>query len=201
MCHTALAAAVLCILSPLALPTGGVPLTLSLLAVLLIAELFSARVAVAATVIYLALGAVGVPVFAGFVGGFQVLIGPNGGFLFAYPFVALVTSKMGGNFKKNCVFGAISTTLCYLLGSLWLTITTNVGLAASLTATFLTCAIFDLFKVVCAALVAETIRSRLKMPPTVKNKKDNRTDGKIRGGYALKAHTRTALTKEDKENE
>ena len=161
MCRVALAAAILCVLSPWSIPIGGLPLTLSLFAVLLISCVLPIRLSLGAVLVYIALGAVGMPVFAGFVGGFQVIVGPTGGFIIAYPLAAVLVSKLGGNLVKNCIFGILSTILCYFVGSLWLSFTTDIGFLSSFCAVALSYGIFDITKAVSAALLAETIKPRL----------------------------------------
>ena len=95
LCYVALAAAVLCVLSPWAIYLMAIPITFSFLAILLISWIFEPKIAFCATLLYVAIGAVGVPVFAGFVGGFQVLAGPTGGFIISYPIISLICSKFG----------------------------------------------------------------------------------------------------------
>ncbi len=87
---TALFAAVLCVLAPFAVPLGPVPVTLATLGVYLTAGLLGPWRGGAAVSIYLLLGALGVPVFAGFTGGFPQLFGPTGGFLWGYLLCALL---------------------------------------------------------------------------------------------------------------
>lgn len=67
-------------------PIGPVPFTLQMFAVTFAIVVLSPREAIAAIVGYLALGAVGVPVFSGMRGGIGVLAGPTGGFLWGYLF-------------------------------------------------------------------------------------------------------------------
>lgn len=81
---TALLAAVLCMIAPFALPLGPVPVTLATLGVYLTAALLGPWRGCAAVGLYLFLGGLGVPVFAGFTGGFPQLFGPTGGFLWGY---------------------------------------------------------------------------------------------------------------------
>lgn len=81
---TALLAAALCVMAPLAVPLGPVPVTLATLGVYLAAGLLGPGRGTAAVGVYLTLGAMGVPVFAGFAGGFQQLTGLTGGFLWGY---------------------------------------------------------------------------------------------------------------------
>ena len=70
--ETAVMAAVLCILGPLSIPLGPVPLSLATLAVLLSVYVLGTLKGTAACLLYLALGAVGLPVFSGFGGGFAM---------------------------------------------------------------------------------------------------------------------------------
>ena len=90
----AIGAAFLAVLSQLSFSIGTIPITLQTFAVGLVATIFKPREAVLSTILYLLLGAVGLPVFAGGSGGIQILFGPLAGYLWAYPFFALVTSSL-----------------------------------------------------------------------------------------------------------
>jgi biotin transport system substrate-specific component len=69
----------------------GVPFTLQVFAVLASGAILGARRGFLSQLVYLMLGAVGVPVFAHMAGGFQILMGPTGGYLWAFPLAAFVT--------------------------------------------------------------------------------------------------------------
>lgn len=75
-------------------PTIPVPFTLQTFFVLLSGALLGPRKGAAAQMSYLAMGATGLPVFAGFAGGFPYLLGPTGGYLIAFPFAAWVTGML-----------------------------------------------------------------------------------------------------------
>ena len=90
----AIGAAFLAVLSQLTISIGPVPITLQTFAVGLIATIFKPREAVLSVFIYLLLGAIGLPVFAGGSGGFQALFGPSAGYLWFYLLFALVTSSL-----------------------------------------------------------------------------------------------------------
>ncbi|KXT84380.1 Substrate-specific component BioY of biotin ECF transporter [Streptococcus sp. DD11] len=90
----AIGAALLAVLSQLSFSIGPVPITLQTFAVGLLATVFKSREAVLSVALYLLLGALGLPVFAGGSGGFQALLGPNAGYLWAYLLFALVTSSL-----------------------------------------------------------------------------------------------------------
>ena len=76
------------------LPTIPVPFTLQTFFVLLSGALLGPRKGAAAQMSYLAMGASGLPVFAGLSGGFPYLLGPTGGYLLAFPFAAFVTGML-----------------------------------------------------------------------------------------------------------
>ena len=163
LCYIALAAAVLAVLSPWAIYITAVPITFSFLAVLLISWLFEPKVAFCATLVYVALGAVGVPIFAGFVGGFQVLAGPTGGFIMSYPIISLLSSRFGTNMTKKLVFGVLSAILTYLIGFGWLSITTETDFVAAFFSLSYLFVIFDLVKIVAAAFLSGEIKKRLRI--------------------------------------
>lgn len=76
------------------IPTIPVPFTLQTFFVLLSGALLGPRKGAAAQMTYLAMGASGLPAFAGFSGGFPYLLGPTGGYLIAFPFAAFVTGAL-----------------------------------------------------------------------------------------------------------
>jgi biotin transport system substrate-specific component len=75
-------------------PLSPVPMTLQPLAVLAVGGLLGPVGGVSALVLYIALGAVGLPVFAGGASGAVHLIGPTGGYLLAFPVAAGVTGAL-----------------------------------------------------------------------------------------------------------
>ena len=100
----AIGAAFLAVLSQLSFSIGPIPITLQTFAVGLIATIFKTREAVLSVLLYLLLGAIGLPVFAGGSGGFQALFGPSAGYLWAYLLFALVTSSLTSKVLHN-LFG------------------------------------------------------------------------------------------------
>ena len=161
LCYAALGAAVTCVLAPISIPIGAVPVTLSLFAVLLISGILPTRLALPALLCYIALGAVGVPVFAGFVGGFQILAGPTGGFIIGYLPAAILVPLSRQNKAKTAFFMMFSTILCYFIGSLWLSFSTESNFGATLASVALSCAIPDALKIAAALLISTSVRSRL----------------------------------------
>lgn len=79
------------------IPLNPVPITLQPLAVLTVGGLLGAAGGLSALVLYLALGALGLPVFAGGGAGILHLLGPTGGYLLAFPVAAGLTGALVGN--------------------------------------------------------------------------------------------------------
>ena len=90
--HIALLAAILVVCSQITIPfPGSVPITLQTFAIALIAYIMGSYKGALTLIIYLGLGAIGLPVFAGFKGGFDTLIGPTGGYLIGFlPMIVLI---------------------------------------------------------------------------------------------------------------
>lgn len=106
----------LCAQPSVRLPFTPVPLTLQNFAVLLIGLLLGWRRAFAAMLLYLAEGAAGLPVFSpGGLGGVAQLIGPTGGYLMAYPFVAALAGWIYGQRSRSFARAAIAALAAEIL--------------------------------------------------------------------------------------
>jgi biotin transport system substrate-specific component len=82
-------------------PLSPVPMTLQPLAVLAVGGLLGTASGVGALILYIALGAVGLPVFAGGGSGALHLVGPTGGYLLAFPVAAGVTGALAGRAPRS----------------------------------------------------------------------------------------------------
>ncbi|MDD4849487.1 MAG: biotin transporter BioY [Gemmiger sp.] len=163
---TALMAAVLCVLAPLSLPVGPVPISLGTLAIYLAAYLLGARLSALSVLIYLVLGSVGLPVFAGYVGGLEKLVGPTGGYLIGFLFMALFAGlviEKGGNRPAAAVLGMVlGTAVCYLCGTVWFVVVMQCDIWYALTACVFPFLLGDAAKIAVATLVGAVLRDRLQ---------------------------------------
>lgn len=118
--QVALGAALLCLSAFLTLPFPPIPFTLQSYAVFAVCGLLGAKRGLAAVLLYLALGAAGLPVFSGFGGGLGALLGPTGGFLLGFLFVPLLCFFTETHGIGALALGfAASLLLSYTAGSLW----------------------------------------------------------------------------------
>ena len=122
----ALMTAVTCVLGPLSipLPFSPVPISLTNFAIFLAIFVLGMKSGTISFIIYLLLGAVGVPVFSSFRGGFQVLAGQTGGYLIGFIFLALIMGFALEHFDRKLVptiIGMIiGMAVCYAFGTVWL---------------------------------------------------------------------------------
>lgn len=122
----ALMTAVTCVLGPLSipLPFSPVPISLTNFAIFLAIFVLGMKNGTISFIIYLLLGAVGVPVFSSFRGGLQVLAGPTGGYLIGFIFLALIMGFALDHFDRKLVptiIGMIiGMVVCYTFGTVWL---------------------------------------------------------------------------------
>lgn len=154
----ALAAAFMCVLSPFSFPIGALSMSLGSFCLYLIALLFRPSDAFFAVLLYLTVGFLGLPVFAGFSGGAQMLFGATGGFLLAYPFAALLISSLSGVGRvHSIVWRSISlllgTLFLYAGGSIGYFAVTGVPLGSAVIAAVLPFVFGDLLKMAAAFLI------------------------------------------------
>ena len=97
------------------LPFTPVPITLQTLVVLLSGAMLGAYYGALSMIIYLSLGVIGLPVFAGGSSGIGVLFGPTGGYLFSYPIAAFVIGKMLENKKLDVLLKYFSFIVILIL--------------------------------------------------------------------------------------
>ena len=149
----------LCAKVTIPLPITPVPLTLQNFGVVLVGLLLGSRRGFAALALYLAEGASGLPVFnpTG-LGGIAQIIGPTGGFLMAYPFVAFVAGWIYEHSSRRFVWAAIAGTaaeIVLFVGGLgWLfALTHSVSVAIKLGLYWFVFA--EVIKIAMAAGIAE----------------------------------------------
>ena len=169
----ALCAAVTSILAPLSLPLAGeVPISLATFAVLMSGILLGAKLGGLSQVVYVLLGSVGVPVFAGWTGGIGITLGVTGGYIIGYIPMAFIAGLLYYRFGRNesgsrkyaamIVSMIFATAVLYILGTAWFIAQTKMTLAASLAACVIPFLPGDLIKIIAVMLVAPPIEAALK---------------------------------------
>ena len=122
MAYIALFAVLMAVCSWISIP-AAVPVTLQTFGVFLAVSVLGGKRGTLAVVLYLLMGVVGLPVFAGFSGGAGVLLGSTGGYIVGFVFLALVMWAMERLVGTKTWTLALSMVLglgvCYAFGTAW----------------------------------------------------------------------------------
>lgn len=161
----ALMTALICMLGPLSIPIGPVPVSLQNFAIYLVLYIVGMKRGTIAFLLYMLLGLMGLPVFAGFTGGLPKIVGPTGGYLVGFAGMAILAGwVVDRHYQKRllCVAGMFAATcIPYLLGTLWLAQSTGMRFAAAFAAGVLPFVPLDSAKMAVAAIVGPQLRQRL----------------------------------------
>lgn len=169
---TALMAAVICVCSWITIPLGTIPFTLQTFGVFLALRFLGGKRGTAAIIIYLLLGAAGLPVFSSFGAGLGKILGPTGGYMLGFIFsgiTIILLEKFDSHIKYlRIVTDIIAMTGCYALGTAWFYSFFGKGKGMSIFAVLSACVIPFIIPDIIKIALAEIIS--LKMP--IKIKKD-----------------------------
>ena len=166
MVFTAIIAALICVASPFSIPMPGlVPISLGTFAIYLGSALLGCKRATVAVAVFILIGAVGLPVFTGFTGGFAKLLGVTGGYIIGYVPLAYITGIFSEKFNNKIFFmpvGMILGTIAlYVFGTAWFMIATGSNLEAALMSCVVPFLIGDSIKIAVATAIAKPLQTRL----------------------------------------
>ena len=160
----AIMAAVICILGPLSIPIGLIPVSLTPFTVFVSVYILGQKSGTISCFIYLLIGLIGVPVFSGFEGGPGKLFGPTGGFLIAFLAMAWIAGAFYDKTNKIWlqILGSILALLvCYLLGTAWLAWQANIQILKAIQVAVIPFVIFDIAKVFVAVFLGKAVKYAL----------------------------------------
>ncbi len=160
-----LMAAVMCVLGPLSIPIGAVPVSFTNFVVCLAVCLLGWKWGTVSVAVYLLLGLVGLPVFSGYAGGLGKLAGPTGGYLIGFLFLALIGGFFVQRFRGSYLWTVIGLVLgmavTYGFGTAWFVYQMECSLWYALTVCVFPFAAVDVVKIVAAALAGGAVRRQL----------------------------------------
>lgn len=158
-------AAVICILGPLSIPIGVVPISFTNLAIYFALYTLGMKKGTISYIVYMLVGFVGIPVFSGFTGGPSKLLGPTGGYLIGFIFMAVIAGFFIDTFLDKrylCFIGMVlGTVVCYIFGTIWLSYQAHISVSAALAMGVIPFIPGDLVKILIAILIGPQIRRRL----------------------------------------
>ena len=175
----AISAAVITVCAWITVPVGPVPFTLQTMGILIVLTATGGKRGSIAVLLYLLLGLIGIPVFAGFKGGPASLIGPTGGFLIGFLlggavffiFEKLIFAKLMTSASGRIIWGIVNSVIfeivMYAVGVIWFIAvygrqTGPIGLGAVMSMCVIPFLIPDVIKLVIAAVAGERISRIIK---------------------------------------
>lgn len=167
LCMIGLFTAIIVIMAQISIPMPfGVPMTMQTFAVMVAGIVLGSRNGSLSTLIYMLLGAIGLPVFANFTGGWQVLAGPTSGFILTFPLMAYVIGlgcELRSRIKGAYTTGIVLGTLLNLLGGLFMfCFLTQSPFIVGFTTCILPFIPVTILKTVLASILGLNIRRRLQ---------------------------------------
>ena len=161
----ALMATILCIVGPVTLPVGVVPVTTVTFVLYLLLYLIGTFRTFVGCLLYLCIGFVGLPVFSGYAAGPAVLFGPTGGYLIGYLLLIVCSGVFIERSRKKVAhfFGMLLGLLfCYLMGTVWLVWQTQLTWAQAFITGVVPFLIFDILKILIALWIGPVFRRHLR---------------------------------------
>ena len=141
------------------LPFTTVPFTLQIFGIAITGLILGSKCGFISTLIYLILGAIGMPVFANFAGGISVLFGPTGGFLLGYPLMAFIIGYAKEKFNSNFITSI--SMIVYTLGTIMFSFITGNTILQSLIYCVVPFIAVDILKLILAYIIGETVCKRV----------------------------------------
>lgn len=158
MVACAMFAALTAVLAQFSVPIGPVPISLATFSVFLAGGILGAGGGLVSQVIYILLGAAGLPVFAGFSGGAGIIAGPTGGYIVGYAagawLIGLMTERFGRKVFPLAVSMIAGMAVCYFLGTVWFIIVTKRTVWESMMICVFPFLIGDALKIAVAAVIS-----------------------------------------------
>ena len=162
---TAIFTAIIGILAQIIIPLPLIPITGQTLAIGLTATILGARYGTLSTLLYIAIGAIGIPVFAGMQGGIGTIVGPTGGYLIGF----IPTAYFIGWYMKktplHVIHGFIANTIGMVItlafGMIWLKLSASLSWTVAFSTGVLPFLVGGIVKAILAAYLGVTVKKRL----------------------------------------
>lgn len=166
MILTAFCAAIIAVLAQVSIPLPLVPITGQTLAIGLVVTILGLKYGTYAVLLYVLLGAIGLPVFQGFTGGLAILFGPTGGYIVGFIPTALVIGYYLEKTRLTFTHALVANTLGMLVtlafGAVWLKYLAELSWTAALLSGVIPFLVVGVIKAILAAWVGVIVRQRLE---------------------------------------
>ena len=164
--YIAVFAVIMAICSWISIP-AAVPFTLQTFGVFIAVGVLGGKRGSLSVLVFILLGAIGIPVFANFSGGIGVLAGPTGGYIIGFLFSALLMWAMeklpGKKSVMQIVYMIAGLIVCYAFGTVWFVIVYGrmngpIGFTAALASCVVPFIIPDIIKIALAYVLSRKLR-------------------------------------------
>ena len=166
MILTSLCAAIIAVLAQIIIPLPLIPITGQTLAIGLVVTILGLKHGTYAVLLYILLGAIGLPVFQGFTGGLGILFGPTGGYIIGFIPTALVIGfyleKTRLTFTHALVANILGMLVTLAFGAVWLKYLAELSWTGALFSGVIPFLIVGVIKAILAAWVGVIVRQRLE---------------------------------------
>lgn len=163
---TAFGAAIIAVLAQITIPLPLIPITGQTLAVGLVVTILGTKYGSLSVLLYILLGAIGLPVFSGFSGGLGIIVGPTGGYIIGFLVQAylmgLYMDKFGTGYAQAIVANLIGMVITLGFGTAWLKIVGDLTWSAAFMGGVAPFIIVGIIKAVAAAWLGVIVRNRLE---------------------------------------
>lgn len=161
---SALMTALTALLSPVAVPLGPGAVTLQTFLIALTGYMLPPKEAFFSALAYLLLGACGLPVFSMLRGGLSVLTGPTGGYIIAFPVMALMCALGRRRPRMRAAAGLAGLLVVYITGTAQLAGVAGLGIGQAILAGAAPYLVKDILSILCADYLARMTEKRLHPP-------------------------------------
>ncbi|MBG9455724.1 biotin synthase [Lysinibacillus sphaericus] len=162
----AFGAAIIAVLAQVTIPLPLIPITGQTLAVGLVVTILGTRLGTLSVLIYILLGAAGIPVFSGMSGGFAILVGPTGGYIVGFLVAAIIMGlyldKFGITIFQAITSNIIGMVVTLAFGTTWLKIVGDLTWTAAFMGGAAPFIIVGIVKAVMAGWFGVIVRRRLE---------------------------------------
>jgi len=165
MIVTALFAAIIGVLAQITIPLPLVPITGQTLAIGLAATILGSRYGTISSLLYIVMGAIGIPVFAQMSGGLGVVFGPTGGFIVGFIPAAFIIGyyleKTSFTIIQAIIANIIGMIVTLIFGTMWLKLSAELSWTAAFISGFAPFVVVGIIKAVFAGWIGVLVRKRL----------------------------------------
>ncbi len=167
MVYTAIFSALICICSIISVPIGEVPISMQTFAMCVAGAMLGWKRGGTSVLVYILLGAIGLPVFAQGKGGIGILAGSTGGYIVGFIFTAIIVGIAAEKFQRKLIPLIISmiigVAVCYALGTAWFMFVTKMDLMTSLGYCVIPFIWVDLAKITLATIIVNRLNTVIKL--------------------------------------